>query len=364
LIIAILGRRDFPTDAVEDYCRLLGEALTERGAEFKLVRLPWDRTGWIRTLRDLWSQTAEWSDGWALVQYTALMWSRRGFPLRLLLVLMLLRFRGQRVSVVFHDVEPYAGKRLVDKVRRACQRLVMRCAHQISTISVITVPADQVSWFATKSTKVRFIPVGSNVPPPASSRPSVGASNGQKTVAAFSFSSASQQQVRDFAVAIKWAATEVPKLRLSLLGRTMDGAEAVIRDVLDGTAVEISTLGLLPAQEVSRNLAAADVVLFTRGQINTNRGSTIAAIACGVPVVAYGRPEPGSPLAEAGILFVPYGDRRALSKALVKVLSDRQLWCDLHRRNISAHQRYFSWVSIAEAYGNLLQNAHFPSVPN
>jgi hypothetical protein len=43
----------------------------------------------------------------------------------------------------------------------------------------------------------------------------------------------------------------------------------------------------------------------------------VPAIACGLPVVAYGQPELGSPLSEAGILFVPYGDREGLSGALV-----------------------------------------------
>ena len=44
--IALLGRRDQPTDAVEDYCRLLGGAFKERGVDFTLQRVAWNEIGW------------------------------------------------------------------------------------------------------------------------------------------------------------------------------------------------------------------------------------------------------------------------------------------------------------------------------
>ena len=39
-LIALLGRRDYPTDALEDYCTYLGKALKERGVDLQLVRVP------------------------------------------------------------------------------------------------------------------------------------------------------------------------------------------------------------------------------------------------------------------------------------------------------------------------------------
>src|SRR5271166_1079011 len=118
MIVAVLGRRDFPTDAVEDYCRLLGGAFKERGADFALMRVAWEEKGWLAALTDLWRRCVHWKGDWALAQYTALMWSRRGFSFRFLLVLGLLRMRAVRTAVVFHDPQPYAGKRLRDKARR------------------------------------------------------------------------------------------------------------------------------------------------------------------------------------------------------------------------------------------------------
>jgi hypothetical protein len=40
-LIALFGRRDYPTDGVEDYCTYLGKALKERGVALQLVRVPW-----------------------------------------------------------------------------------------------------------------------------------------------------------------------------------------------------------------------------------------------------------------------------------------------------------------------------------
>src|SRR5947209_9445846 len=49
-VIALLGRRDQPTDGVEDYCRQLGRALEAEGRHVLLMRLPWPEQGWPRSL--------------------------------------------------------------------------------------------------------------------------------------------------------------------------------------------------------------------------------------------------------------------------------------------------------------------------
>ena len=53
-MIALLGRCDQPTDAVEDYCRWLGEALRARGVEAGLERVEWEERGLPGALIDLW----------------------------------------------------------------------------------------------------------------------------------------------------------------------------------------------------------------------------------------------------------------------------------------------------------------------
>jgi glycosyltransferase involved in cell wall biosynthesis len=148
--------------------------------------------------------------------------------------------------------------------------------------------------------------------------------------------------------------SEGKKLRLVVLGRGSKEAETALRQSMDGSHVSLSVLGLLPAEEVTQTLSQADVLLFVRGHISGRRGSGIAGIACGLPVVGYRGRETGFPITEAGVLLVPPGDREALAEALARVLADENLWGELHRRSKEAQRRYFSWGAIAERFLEVL----------
>src|SRR6185437_10560871 len=86
-VIAMLGRRDTPVDGVEDYCTFLSEGLARRGVEMTRVRVNWTEQGWLGALRQLRRDSKEWREHWVLLQYTALGWSRHGFPIWAVIVL-------------------------------------------------------------------------------------------------------------------------------------------------------------------------------------------------------------------------------------------------------------------------------------
>ena len=45
-MVALLGRRDEPTDGVEEYCGYLSRALHGRGIALEIARVPWASMGW------------------------------------------------------------------------------------------------------------------------------------------------------------------------------------------------------------------------------------------------------------------------------------------------------------------------------
>src|SRR2546422_10162148 len=139
-VIALLGRPDAPTDAVEEYCRYLGEALLVEDFELIIERVGWNATGWARAADALRRRGEGWRGTWVLVQYTALAWSARGFPLRFPRVLKTIKAGGVRLGVVFHDVEPYRGTRVIDGLRRRAQLRAMLGALRLSDAAVFTVP--------------------------------------------------------------------------------------------------------------------------------------------------------------------------------------------------------------------------------
>ena len=52
--IALLGRRDEPTDGVRDYCFWLSQALQQQGVTLRVAAVNWESRGWLKSLCELW----------------------------------------------------------------------------------------------------------------------------------------------------------------------------------------------------------------------------------------------------------------------------------------------------------------------
>ena len=124
---------------------------------------------------------------------------------------------------------------------------------------------------------------------------------------------------------------------------------------LAGSPVEVLVLGLIPAEEIVRVLGASDVLLFVRGQISSRRGSAIAGIACGLPVIAQEGSETAPPITEAGVVLVPATAPSEFGPALLRVLSDQAYRASLAERSRNAQQQYLSWSVIAAQYAKALE---------
>jgi glycosyltransferase involved in cell wall biosynthesis len=357
--IALLGRADTPTDGVEEYCRHLGEALREQGISLAIERVLWAERGWRRALRSLRWRAKGWRDMWVLVQYTALSWSARGFPLRFSRVLRILSRMGVRIGVIYHDVEPFTGPRFIDQLRRRAQLHAMRHAMDVCEIAVFTVPMEKLSWMQPQYTHSVFIPVGANLPVAgeAASRKNA-AGDGKLSVAVFSVTGGEfmQREVGEITQAVRFAGSRVKNLKLTVFGRHAEDAEAELRKQLDGVPVELQVSGLLSNEDVVRSLSSCDVLLFVRGPISTRRSSAIAGIACGLPVIAAEGPETSSLIKDAGVAFYSPQKKGNLGEVLLHVLEDEHYRASLAQRSWIAQQRFFSWTVIAARYAQFLGN--------
>ena len=356
--IALLGRRDAPTDAVEEYCQYLGTALRAHDFALELVRVSWVEDGWPGAMRELERQAGAWRGCWVLVQYTALAWSERGFPLRFLRVLRVLRLAGAQVAMVYHDVLPYQGSRTIDKLRRRAQVHAMNEALRSCDLGVFTVPLSKIPWVGKKHTRAVFIPVGANLPEPESAWATKrDEANRLPAICVFGITGgeAGIWEIASISEALQIVAERLGKLRLVVMGRHSDTAEKALRNLMDKVPIEISALGVLPGAEIVRQMASCDALLFVRGGISSRRGSAIAGIACGLPVVALDGPETAPPITEAGVVFTDPKRQRGLGEALLKVLSDTEYRGLLAERSQRAQQKYFSWSVIAARYADELR---------
>lgn len=357
--IALLGKRDEPTDAVEEYCHYLGEALHEHGFDFQLSRMSWHEKGWSAASGELKWQATDFHGAWVLVQYTALAWSGRGFPLRFLRVLKVLRAAGAYVGVVFHDVEPYQGKRAVDQLRRQAQLRVMRESLRLSDRAIFTVPMEKISWIRRTAANAVFIPVGANLPAPEQAwKGTTRDSGATPAIAIFGITGGQWGSIEmsRIAGALEYLTQRIGKVRVIIFGRNSECFKEEFAALSRRIPVESETLGLLPAHKIVESFASSDVLLFVRGTISSRRGSAIAGIACGLPVIAVEGRETAPPVNEAGVVLLsPAATANDWGEALERVLTNREYRESLAERSRRAQQKYFSWQAIAARYAAALK---------
>lgn len=357
-VIALLGRRDSPTDGVQDYCEFLGRALEQRGVKLIIRRVDWMTRGWLAALRELWYSSNEWRGHWVVVQYTALSWSRHGFPLGAVAVVLTLRVRGVRCGVVFHEPNRTSGRRWLDMIRGFCQSWVIQRIYRLVAKAIFADSLETIRWLPKSDAKAAFIPIGANVPEPLSPAAHFRGNNEPKTVAIFCVTGAPHAsiEIEDIAEAARSAVSNGSAVRFVFFGRGTPEAREQILYAFRRIPVDVSVLGLLEPEKIRDVLANSDVMLCVRGAIYPRRGSAIAGISFALPIVCYAGPETGFPITEAGLELVTYRDRRALGKAVCRVLTDDRLRRNLRTRSLRAYAEYFCWTRIADRFAMELFN--------
>lgn len=356
-ILALTGRRDFLSDGVWDYCTRLADALRPHGFEVELIEADWERSGWVGSLRNIRSQLDAVRHEWVLLQYTAIGWSRRGFPIGALVVAWTVKKQGARLAVVFHEPYGFRAKGIWARLRFGCQQWVIRSLYSLADVAIFTVSVEVLSWLRPGDSKAHTIPIGSNIPENLTQRNLSRSADAPKTVAVFCITNVGRTawEVAEIAAAVRHARESVPRLRLVVFGRGALEARGLLEHALAGSDVELSIRGVLPAGEVAQILSESDTLLYVRDVLMPQRGSAIAAVACGLPLIAYGDEAVCFPLSEAGILLARPGDREALWSSLIRVLTDDAVWASLHQRSLRAHRKYFAWDEIARRYAAALQ---------
>ena len=347
----LLGRRDEPTDGVTDYCHFLSEAMALRNARTELTRIPWFEHGWPQALAVLHRESKDWRGEWALLQYTALAWSRRGLPLHVMRIARVLERNGAQLGVVFHDAMSMSGTRLLDRARYRIQAMIMRHLYDHAARSVLTVPPETIAWLPPNPARVAYIPIGANIPESLAPR-AYDPQHTPHTVAIFSVTGGSEcdAEVRDISVGAKKVRRTLGAVRLELFGRGAENAQKRLEYALQGSGVALRVRGILPAAEITRTLASCDVLLCVRGHSTSRRGTAIAGIACGLPVIGYGEPGSDPAIDAAGVALSPWRNAEAIGDSLVRVLSDAKLWKELHQRSVKAQREFFSWTAVANRY--------------
>ncbi len=268
---------------------------------------------------------------------------------------------GVKTVVTFHDLRiPY----LFPKAGRLREAAVTHLARSASGV-IVTDPADEAELRQRRGVKrLTQIPIGSNIaprPPPgydrAEWREKMGIPPDGFLLGYFGF--LSESKGGDTLVgALSALVSRKAKVKLALIGGQTASSAAASNEAFNGEVERliarydlndrIIRTGFVEAPEVSAHLMACDaVVLPYRDGVSFRRGSFMAALAHGCPVITT---HPAQPLPElqdgVNVRLVPPESASAIALAVTELLDAPELRARLGQgaRALSAS---FSWETIA-----------------
>jgi glycosyltransferase involved in cell wall biosynthesis len=148
----------------------------------------------------------------------------------------------------------------------------------------------------------------------------------------------------------------LPSTRLALLGGLPTDAQrqpaVMALAQRAGVAERIRWSGYLPPRDLSCALGALDLYVHTRDVgASTRSTALVAALAHGVPTVAYRGPETADLFADGeNILLAPTGAPAALADRVQLVLRSPELHARLSDGAHQLYRRHFTWSGIAQQF--------------
>ena len=367
-MLLVTGEYPPEVGGVADYTACLRGALAERGVEVAVLTRGrparpeagvyrrvsrWD----ARVLGDLASRTPR--GGIVHLQYQPAAFDLRGEICLAPLLLRAVR-PDVRIATTFHDARvprlfPAAGP-----LRPLGVRLLARASH-----AVLAADPSDLAYLGGPSPRHHRVPIGPNVrcrPPPGydrgAFRAQLGLADDALAIAYFGFLNASKG-LECLARAFELLSHACPAARLLLLGGATSASDPTDRATartflrrLGPLAERVVRPGYLPPGALSAHLLAADVALLPYADgASPRRGSLLACVAHGLPVVTTAGPGLTRELARA-VLPCPPGDAASLAAAVTRAARDVALRARL-RAGSERLAAATGWATIADRHVSL-----------
>jgi glycosyltransferase involved in cell wall biosynthesis len=329
-------------DAIDEYSRRLVAAMAADGTDAQYTP---------HGLRSVLASAAP--PAWVLLQYNPFRYGRYGFAPGLLRDVRRLHGRARTyLAVMVHEAwvdmtDPKSS--FIGSWQRVQLRALLRSADCVMTSTEAL--AHELGGGAI------HVPIAANITPvqasPGSARQRLGL--GDRLAVAL-FGRANPGRALDYAeAAIAALARAHGTGRLVILNLGADAPRLRVP-----TGVEVQSPGELPADELSLHLWASDLVLlpFSDG-VSTRRGTLMAALAHGRPVLGLLGPRTDALLADAvdALALTPVGDRSDFSRAAVQLVSDPERRRAIGEAGRRLYEAHFDWPVAARRVASLLKPA-------
>jgi glycosyltransferase involved in cell wall biosynthesis len=279
--------------------------------------------------QELGAELARSSPDVVILHYSVFDYSYRGLPLFVRPAMAAVRRSRVPSIVVLHELAyPWRRGGWRGDLWALSQRVVLVDVMRTSSAALVT--ADfRAEWLATRRwlprRPVALAPVFSNLPAPSGARQRVRASN-VVGLFGFSYEGVAIAPILDALADLRGEGLPVSLRLLGSPGRPSPSATAWLQAAqARGLGELLSFSGALPAQALSDELAACDVLLFADvGGPSSRKGSLAASLASGRPVVALDGPRTWPALVESDAARVVPPIHRALADALRPLLLDER----------------------------------------
>jgi glycosyltransferase involved in cell wall biosynthesis len=366
LRVAVVGVSLGATCGVRDHARLLAGALAQEGVS---CSWHWHQRE-ARSLRAERAEMRRWRAALAaelaaerpdavLVHYSVFAYSHKGVPLFVRRTFATLRNAGVPVVVVLHEFAyPWRLGGWRGTLWAVSQRALLVTVLRAASAAIVTADS-RVSWLHTRRwlprREVVLAPVYSNLPAPGVATPR-DPSLRRVGLFGYSYQGAAVTLVLDALAELSGAGAGVQLRLLGAPGASSEAGRAWIAAADErGLAGALSFSGPLPAQELSDELAACEVLLFADVAGPSSRKGTLAgSLASGRPVVAIDGPMAWSALREARAIRVAEPAPSALAAAIAELLADAGALEQLGARGRAFYEREMALERTARATHELL----------
>ncbi len=341
-----LGRR---LDGIGDYSAHVTAELRRQGVDVAFVHVP---RAEIRS--ELLGRLGAREDAVVFVQYNPFAWGRGGIAPRLLVDLLVLRLRRSRVRVVLgvHEASvPIRDARslLLGTWQRFQLRLLLALVDSaVGTTEHLVARLGRLR----PRRRIAYVPVGSNLPDESGGRDEARDETGLAgRLVLATMSTGHDSQLGALVVEAAAAIAARAELTVVLL---LGGGNPIDPDIR-GVERTVSP-GFVDARTLARAVASADVFLlpFVDGA-STRRGSLMAALQHGIPVVTTLTDRTDAVLSEsAALAFAPADDPRAFVALACETALDAQRRVALGRAGRHLFERRFSWPVICHDLRHVL----------
>ncbi len=312
----------------------------------------------LRGMPALYRQTVAAQPDVVLIQYVPYMYWRRGPGVSVSLFALWLAFKGYRVVAIVHEAYIPWSKRprllAVGLVQRlALCVLIVSCTRVATSTSSLTRMLRR--WLPFAQSKMHTVPVFSNIPLIEMSEPERSARRKRLSiepddVALVYFGSQHEGKLFGMVLrAFRMLYTRGYPVVLLVIGQQKDAVLERVKDWNGSIGQHVVATGYCSDNDVSFYLRCGDIFLspFLDG-VSTRRGSVMAALQHGLPVVTTVGPATDRALFADAVAMTAIGDEEGYVRAVEDLLRDPLTRWALGKRGHDLSERAFSWPLISK----------------